>query len=412
MTTVLELNDADLTLYRDARPVHRAPGIAVLLDQRILFGDEAARLARIHPRQANQQYFTRLSAEPLPYATARARNHADLVYLHLLELADLIEGRLIVAVPGVFTADQLGVLLGILQEARIDAGGFVDSAVAAASAAPVDAQTWHLDVMLQRAVLTRLTTVDGSIEKAGVQEFPECGLARLVEAWINVVADRFVRETRFDPLHAAQTEQQLFDQIFERARQGASSGDLIFEITQGEHSRRVELARSVLEDKAAQRYRLLVDALPDGARVLLSARSARLPGLPGLLNGAGIGTFALPEDALARGCERHLEAILTPGEELHLVTRLPFAAPPPVAESVEAPAAPGVPTHALHGIHAIPLGSRRLAFATVHHGTTVLVKAQEGVRLNDAAVVRDTALEAGDRIGCGADEFLIIHVER
>ena len=56
----------------------------------------------------------------MPNPVAKADNYADLVYLHLCELKPLIDGELILAVPGLWSADQLGVLLGIMQEAGID----------------------------------------------------------------------------------------------------------------------------------------------------------------------------------------------------------------------------------------------------------------------------------------------------
>src|SRR5690606_14808120 len=129
MTCILELNDADLTLYRDRAVLHRAPGVAVVLEDQVAFGEEALRLSRIHPRRANQHYFTRLNADPLPVPGPRARNHADLVYLHLKTFQPLIEaegGSVLLAVPGILSADQLGVLLGVLQEVGIRVNGFVD----------------------------------------------------------------------------------------------------------------------------------------------------------------------------------------------------------------------------------------------------------------------------------------------
>src|SRR5690606_20513229 len=106
---------------------------------------------------ANQQYFTRLNADPLPVPGPRARNHADLVYLHLKTFQPLIEaegGSVLLAVPGILSADQLGVLLGVLQEVGIRVSGFVDAAVAALSIHPLPERAFHLDVSLQRAVVT------------------------------------------------------------------------------------------------------------------------------------------------------------------------------------------------------------------------------------------------------------------
>jgi hypothetical protein len=336
MTTILELNDADLTLYKDGRPIYRAPGIAVITDREILFGEPALRLARVFPRQANQQYFSRMSGDPLEHAAPRARSHADLVYLHLLELAGSIEEPIVLAVPGVLSAEQLGVLLGILQETGITVAGFVDSAVAAASAEALHADVWHLDVLLQRAVLTALT-VDAQVSRRAIEEVAECGLARLVDGWVNVIADRFIRDTRFDPLHSAATEQQLYNQVFDLFWSGSTDRELAFELVQGDQARRVEISRALLEERGAERLRHIAELLPRGTPLLLTPRTAALPGLVPALQEARLAVTILAGDALARGCEANLRHIVPDGDELRLVTRLP--AREPTAGALVPPAA-------------------------------------------------------------------------
>ena len=429
MTTLLELNDADLTLYRDGRPVYRAPGIAVVTDRGILFGESALRLSRIYPRQTNLQYFGRMSGDPLPHPGPGARNHADLVYLHLRELAPLVEEEIILAVPAVFSAEQLGVLLGILQELGIAVAGFVDSAVAAAAALPLPARVWHLDVLLHRSVLTALVA-DDQVARRGVEEISDCGLVRLLDHWTNAIADRFIRETRFDPLHAAATEQQLFDQLFDLVWSGITDRELAFEIAQGEQTRRVELGRQVLDERALPRFRQIAERLPSGGHVLVTARSAPLPGLLDAFREAGLTLTILRADALPNGCAESATSIVTGGGDLRLITRLPRLAPPfPTATAptvaapggaggapagsaaAEAPSAPPLPTHVLAGHRALPLGHGALGFDVVRHGTVTLVRPAHGLLLNGAAIFRDTALEIGDRIGLDGREFLVISVE-
>jgi hypothetical protein len=416
MTCILELNDADLTLYRDHTVLHRSPGVAIVLDDDVRFGEEALRLSRIHPRQANQHYFTRLNADPLPAPGARARNHADLVYLHLKAFKPLIDaegGDVLLAVPGVLSPDQLGVLLGVLQEVGIRVIGFVDAAVAALSTCQVPDQAYHLDVMLQRAVVT---TIDAgaSISKAGAQEVPECGLNRLLEAWINVIADRFVRETRFDPLHAAATEQQLFNQIYDWIGAGAGTPELVVEIVHADHTRRVELGRGLLEEKADQRLRLVADVVPSGARLFLSARSARLPGLRRTLEALQIQATALPDGALAEGCLKNLAHIVPADGELRLVTRLPRAqqtsseAPPVTPAPV--PNDLPTPTHALRGHDAFALEGSRPPLPLTRSGDQLMLAAEHGVRLNGASLAEPSPLAQGDRVAVGEHEYLIIRV--
>ena len=392
---LLEFNDAELSLYRDGAPVYRQPAIAHVGAQRCLFGLEALRMARLHPQQANQQYLARLNADPLPVPGQQAANHADLVYLHLLELRAAMSGSapgappaagdtrasprneaprkrgfrlpwagaredgagasprvasnttpatvtpagavaagdgpnggpgLIAAVPGSLTAEQLGVLLGIAQEAGLSIEGFVDSAVLMASAGPLPPRSWLLDLHLTRACLTELRAGE-EVERASVQEIPGCGLVSCLDAWANLTADRFVQDTRFDPLHAADTEQQLFDQLYDWAQSGpvgaTDDGDFAAEIRHGGHERRARVPGEALRGKLAQRFAQLAQKLPEQADVLVAPRSAALPGLlPGLAE-LGIRAASLPADALERAFARHAGRIAA--GQLSLVTRLPGA---------------------------------------------------------------------------------------
>ena len=353
---LLELNDAGLGLQRDGETIYRQPAIAHVNARRCVFGLEALRIARLHPQQTNQQYLARLNADPLTVPGKLAANHADLVYLHLLELKTLLasdaDPDLVAAVPGSLSNDQLGVLLGIAQEAGLDIRGFVDAAVLMASAAALPEHCWLLDLHLTRACLTELRA-GGEVVRSGVETLPGCGLISCLDGWANLLADRFVQETRFDPLHAADTEQQLFDQLYDWAQSGRhgepGEGDFVAEIRHGGHERRVQVADKGLQGKLSQRFQQVAQKLPEGARLLVAPRTAALPGLMANLAALGIRAERLPDDALARGFARHVERI-TAGP-LRLVNRLPCDG---VAEPAQGDARPKA-THALCENRAWPL---------------------------------------------------------
>lgn len=343
MIPLLELNDAELGLHLDGQALYRQPALALVSEDGNRFGLPALRSARRHPRQANQQYLTRLNADPLPVPGRRAFNHADLVYLHLLELKAALPARtdpaeMAAAVPGCLTDDQLGVLLGIAQEAGIAIRGFADSAVLMASAAAPPPRSWLLDLHLNRACLTELLAGE-EVRRGQVEELPGCGLMPCIEGWAGLLADRFVQDTRFDPLHAADTEQQLYDCLYDWAAQGKGGGDAAFaaEIQHQGHGRRVEVSLAALQDKLAQRLHLLARKLPADARLLATPRAARLPGLLAALADLGWQAAVLPPNALQQGFQRHAKIIVEGA--VKLVTRLPcqgqsMQAPPPATHAL------------------------------------------------------------------------------
>ena len=350
MTLLLELNDAALTLHRDGRVLYQQPAIAAVSGDQLSFGEQALKRARLHPQQANQQYLARMNADPLASPTRQVANHADLLYRHLLALKPLIDAPLIVAAPGFLAQAQLGVLLGIAQEAGIGIRSFVDSAVLMASVAPLSAPVWLLDLHATRCCLTELDAA-GSVARAGCEELAAAGLNSCLDGWANLLADRFVQDMRFDPLHAANTEQQLYDQLHAWVRDGGQ-GDLAVEIRQGETSRRGQLSAAALQRKLAQRLQPIVEKVPTAAQLLVSPRSAALPGLLAALRTLGLNAQGLPADTLARALAAHAHMLT----ERRLVTSLPANVN---VVRRETPAV-AFATHALIGDRAWPLAGNSL----------------------------------------------------
>ena len=91
--------------------------------------------------------------------------------------------------------------------------GFVDLGLAIALGVPASADFHVLDIELHRMTISEIH-VDG--QQRNVQQstaIDGIGASNITEGWMNVAADEFVQKTRFDPLHAGQSEQQLFEQI-------------------------------------------------------------------------------------------------------------------------------------------------------------------------------------------------------
>lgn len=348
MTLLLELNDAALTLHRDGRRLYQQPAIAAISGDQLSFGEQALKRARLHPQQANQQYLARMNADPLARPTKQVANHADLLYRHLLALKPLIDEPLIVAAPGFLAQEQLGVLLGIAQEADIGIRSFVDSAVLMASVTQLRPPIWLLDLHATRCCLTELDA-GSNVARAGCEELAAAGLNSCLDGWANLLADRFVQDMRFDPLHAADTEQQLYDQLHAWARDGGQ-GDLAVEIRQGETTRRGQLSATAVQNKLAQRLQPIAEKVPSAAQLLVSPGSAALPGLLAALRALGLNAQDLPADTLARALASHAHALT----ERRLVTSLP-------AEAVQRhKSVTTFATHALSGHHAWPLAGNSL----------------------------------------------------
>jgi hypothetical protein len=405
MTAVLELNDLELTLHKGTETRYQTPAMAIVREDELIFGERAVRLARIHPQQANQQYFNRMNGDPLPQPIRKAANHADLVYLHLKELAEKTAEDTVLAVPGTLNGDQLGVLLGICQEAGIEVSGFVNSAVASLTTTPTPEQVTYLDVYLQHMLLSEVR-IDDEVRHERSFEVRDCGFTNLVDGWMNLVADRFVQETRFDPLHTAASEQQLYNQVYDWVLGAHVRTEVAFQVAYNDQQRRVEVPRSQLEQKSAQRIDRLIDALPARQPLVLSARAARMPGLTSHLKRAGFELILLAADAVAAGCNEHMPLVRTVDSELRLVSRLPHSSGA-VTSNADVRLAP---THLLKDNLARPLNGPDTPAVVQRDNGLYLVPAAN-LTLNDASLTAEARIELGDVVGTSDGSFTAIRLE-
>lgn len=394
---VIDLNDAGVRLANAEGSLKESPGYALLQQDRLLLGAAARSEARLHPRHIHHQFWARLSNDGLPQPTPRARTVADLAYAHLLDLcADLQDGdaEVVFAVPGQFDRQQLALLLGIARECPFRAVGLVDRAVAAVAAAgSTHQQALYVDGQLHRSVITRLQA-GAELQRDRVDDTPATSLLGLQDAMVGLIADAFIRETRFDPLHEAVTEQRLYDHLGGWLGQLAAAGEAILELDTGRSSYRVSLHQDRLVEKLRPRYRQLAERLGvlagEAAEIHLSATLATMPGLIATLGEAlpGNEVIVAEAEAASRGAFAHIDQIRRDGDRLAFITRLPNAAPSPPAASSPQPAPsppePATPepdpepeplsaTHILIGHEAWPLAAGPLLIGASEPGAGIVL---------------------------------------
>lgn len=432
-TYVIELNDAGVRLATAERRLAESPGYALLQGDRLLLGERARAEARLHPRHVQSQFWSRLSTDTLPQPVPRARTVADLAYAHLLDLfagtdaseAGAGRAEVVFAVPGQFDRNQLALLLGIARECPFRAVGLVDMGVAALAAAGASPGTaMHVDGQLHRSVITRID-VGEDLVRDRVDDTAATGLISLQDAMVGLIADAFIRETRFDPLHEASTEQRLYDSLGSWLGQLALAGEALLELDTGRNSYRVSLHRDRLVERLRPRYEQLAERLRvhagGPAEIHLSSRLAELPGLRATLESRleGCTVITAADDAVQQGAFAHLDRIRRDGERLAFVTRLPNAANAHGAASSRAPAAPPArsseepaappqsppvpeapkpvrPTHVLMGHEAWPLGSEpRTIGGSNGYGSAEFPERQCTIRVQDGGIRLDPEYGSG-----------------
>lgn len=330
---IIELNDAGVRVSNaDSRDADysESPGVAVVARKDLLLGEAAMRQSRLRPVETNTLFWHRLSTDALPQQNNRYRHHADLAYSHLLALHQTIPecNEVVFALPGSFTRQQMSLLLGIVSQCPFEAVGLVDSAVAACAAHVKAATLVHVDLQLHQCVFTQMRA-DGQLQRTDIDVLRHCGFFALSEQWAKVIADQFIDQARFDPLHSATSEQSLYDQLPEWLQQCRSSGEVILEIS----GNSIKLTREQLVTAVMPIYRQIIAKAEQLAQpqsqLLIGDRLAALPGLTDAFNeGLAQGAESLAASAVMQGIHNHIDVIKTGTEQLSYIQALPIASAP------------------------------------------------------------------------------------
>lgn len=378
----VELNDAGLRLARlrgnDGVELVGAasPGFALLHGGKVLVGDAAASRYRAAPLHAQNRYWHALGTESLPWTVQGVATTADLAHAHLTAVlapaAEPVIADLLLAVPPGYTREQLGLLVGIANESGVTVRGLVDAGLAACRTVAPAPCMLHLDLQLHQAVATliELSRADGVLRRIRYELLPGVGVLAFRQSMAAAIATAFVRETRFDPLHQAATEQTLHDRLPDWLRALVDAEVTDAEIQLGPATHRIVLPRALLvtaaETLAADIMRLVQSARPPGTPLHLcfTSRVAEVPGLVARLGGLrDCLPVELQEGAAALGALRAAAGIVRPVDSIALIHRLPLeaavpsgvaAATPPPETTVPADA---VPTHVLFRGRAWPVTS-------------------------------------------------------
>jgi FHA domain len=362
-TLGIEIADAALVVARDGARVASQPGVALLTGAAIATGEAAAASQRLTPALANDRYWSDLATGSLARAEEPQVSHADLAHAQLLALwreAAQPGDDAAFALPATMRPQAIGLLLGIARHAGIPVAGLVDSGVAAAAGLAARATVLHLDVQLYQAVLTELNG-ESVLRRRRVETATRAGLKPMYSAWAQLVSEALVRRTRFDPLHQATTEQQLYQRLpgWLASLAARESVDTVIETEGGSFTAAIRREQFTLAAEAwyAQLAELVrgLHRADEPATLALSARAALLPALAERLGSLpGLEVVVLPDVAAAAGAAAHAGE-LGPADPPALVTALARAHPAAAGQHRRAVAIAA--THVIEGGRAHAIGA-------------------------------------------------------
>ena len=370
----IHINDAGITLLNKDQIVYREPGFALLGDNKMSTGNEAFSRARMDPRRIQHRFWSELITEPLKDSRFSHLSAADLVSRQLEQLWQSVGAgvtELIVAVPSYMNSQHLGLFLGIAGELGLPVVAMVDAAVAATRREYRNAAPVHIDMGLHTTTLTRLAQ-QGAVQSERSDILDSCGVYALHDRWLNTVAEAFVQQSRFDPLHTADTEQMLMNRLSGWLTEAARSDHVEMELEFSGTTYSASLESLSLIGAAAPVYQQIASKLRAIYRaeeipaIQVSDRIARLPGLTEMLKArVGGEVFVLEPGATARGALARCRKSADAASGVSLLRQLPWdqTAVEMEQHAVDHSEA-GTPTHLLYGHKAYEIGNLALVLGS------------------------------------------------
>lgn len=412
---VLDINDCGLRVFDGTDEVLDSPGIAIIEPQQIQVGTVALMRARSHPTQVNNQFWRRLSLESLKSENTRCRHHADLAYCHLQEVADHCDlpEEIVLAVPGNFTREQLALLLGVVNESPVNAVGLVDAATACISGSAPRGVHLHIELQRHQTLVSRVAVHEQAVLDIA-ETVSDAGLHNFLDAWARVFTDAFIMQCRFDPLHSAEAEQQLYDMLPQWVNRAMRQGEVMAELD----DRTAKVSLRQLQDASTptlSRVRALIDNLGESnSIVFVSHRWAEIPGGAQLAERIHL----LPHNSVAQAVAGRWQEVHSDSSALRLVNAISAAPPNEVAIQVNS-AAEAAATHLLYGHRALaahqplfvswqqskfvvtPTPPDHPAATVTNHAGKLALRVDAGTQLmlNGEEIAAPVNLSAGDKIG-------------
>jgi hypothetical protein len=295
----LELNDSGILavggsplklLELDGQD-QESPGFALPQKKGLLVGQAAAGKAHLFPRQILNRFWDQLNTEPLEQTGRHfPLNHAEIVFHHLALIWRQLQSRgdeIVMAVPSFYDREHLGLILGMAQELGMPVKGFVPLSLAASSHACPEKMLLYLDIHLHRIEVVYLEQGEHlTIRDSAVSV--DRGLRLLYQKLVDMIAQEFVRTTRFDPFHQAASEQELYDRLPGVLAHFQHNASMVFELTGGSAPYSITLERDSIIRNAKPIYSELLRQIKrmqnkrgkgrTSLALQLSHRLARLPG--------------------------------------------------------------------------------------------------------------------------------------
>lgn len=255
------------------------------------------------------------------------------------------------------TPDRLAELLSTLDGEGCSLAAFMDSAALAAGAVGFKGVGLVLQFQRHSALVTRIVETEGRYRRAAFSVREACGWLDIRRACLQCIADRMIRQSRFDPLHDVKDEDYLAAHLLDWLKQAMEEGSVTISMTALGKPMELKISLGELINATEPIFKkirnLVLDTRLPGARdyLLLPEWLGHTPGARECLTAlSGSAAYLFDESIIARAAAHWVP----PPREDDAVTLYRQVALAPFAEreirSFNAePSEYRAPTHLLYG---------------------------------------------------------------
>src|SRR5438270_605297 len=254
----IEPDDRAFALARDGVVLESSPSAVSDGSAGALPGADGWHTVRRLPTTTSTQHAGSVLRDAQPSARALSLLAAELAR-RLAAHPPLPKERVWIAAPAGAGRYGLGALLGVARQLALPVDGFVDAAVVSVAALGGTGPAVVIELGLHHAAATLVERDAGPTCRRRSLSSDHGGLLGLYQAWLDLINTAMVRQTRFDALRDASTEQQLFEALPELSREAMARGVAVAALTAGGERIEMPLTRDQLIPAAARAI-----VLPEG----------------------------------------------------------------------------------------------------------------------------------------------------
>lgn len=279
----IQLDDRAVAFARDGHVLSSAPSAVWDGSTGEPAGTNAWNALRRHPTATSTRHLGVLLGQRSASDRTVALVAAELVRRFAAQ-PPAPDERVWMATPARASEQGLSAMLAIARNLSLPVDGFIDAAVAAVAALGLEQSALVLEIGMHETAATYIDRDGAQVRRRRTAITQRGGLIAFYQGWLELVSTTMVKRTRFDPLHDAATEQNLFDSLATWAREAAATGAVDAVLNKGAERFEVTLTRDQFAQAGQALHRdimrLLHELRPAGAPIALVVPSA-IKDLPG-----------------------------------------------------------------------------------------------------------------------------------